>query len=85
MIDETQVVAEIIRLCTQIDDAYIRSHSEGDSVHNHNRHDLHKIGVALAAKGGTVLMRDIAKKVRAFPNGRYLEGVWEGIGGYSGD
>jgi hypothetical protein len=85
MIDEAQVVSEIIRLCTQIDEAYVRSHSEGDAVHNHNRHDLRKIGQALAGKGGTMLMRDIAKKVRAFPNGRYLEGVWEGIGGYSGE
>jgi hypothetical protein len=80
MVDHHQVVSEIIRLCTETDAAYLRSHSEGAAVHNHNLHHLVKIGQSLFDEGGPALMQEIAKKVAASPNGHYLEGVWDEIG-----
>jgi hypothetical protein len=80
MVDHQRVVSEIIRYCAEIDAAFTRSHTEGEAVHNHNRHHLIKIGQSLYDEGGAALMQEIAKKVAAHPNGHYLEGLWVEIG-----
>ncbi len=80
MVDKQQVISEISRLCIEIDEAYQRSRTEGKAVQGHNQHHLVKIGQSLFDEGGTALMQEIAQKVAALPCGRYLEGVWDGIG-----
>ncbi len=80
MVDEKKIVSEIIRLCVEIDEAYLRSRTEGEAVHHHNQHHLEKIGQSLFDEGGAALLQEIAHKVAANPSGRYLEGAWDRIG-----
>jgi hypothetical protein len=86
MTTTTSRVEELVRLCDEVDRQYSTlSYRDAQEAQKKTEAQIREIGQELFDEGGEPLMvrtcQDVAGRSR---HGRYLEGVWNGIGTWLG-
>lgn len=79
-------IEKLIELCNAVDSAYRKmSKEEAQKNQQHLENEIRDIGQKLYDKGGEKLMLAVHAEVASKSSmGRYLEGVWDGIGTWQG-